>query len=470
MHSSKWVRASCIAACGIGLSVCAYAAITYFGQVPSSSTEAATTPAAPSPFQTALPTPEERAGAFIDSEQEFPRARIIRGLTDSDLEDEASQPIRRVVQVDQGDTLMNVLIRSGVKSTEAANAIEALRNVYNPRRLRVGQEVVVTFSRPHGGIGWGQFSGISLRADPARTVQALRTTGVSFNASEKKHETTQQSLRFKGSIQSSLFQSGQSAGIPAQVLIDMIRAMSYDVDFQRDIQPGDGFEVIFERSVDSKGTLVQDGVLLYATLTLKGAPITIYRHTDSSGNADYYNAKGENIRKALLKTPVDGARISSAFGRRKHPILGYSKMHKGIDFAVPTGTPIMAAGDAVVVEAGWKGSYGNYVRLQHNPQYSTAYAHMSRIAVKRGAKIRQGQTVGYVGSTGRSTGPHLHYEILANGTHVNPLGVKFKSGTTLAGKELQIFRQESVQKIERLRQILPDSNAASLVSLRTETP
>ena len=451
MHRSKWVTASCLSACGIGLGL-------YFGiNAFFSSSPLPSETLSPSQAQQSAPSSPQTV-VFADSEQELKRPSILSGPTDSDLEEEEMRPIRHIVQVDRGDTLMDLLLKSGVETSDAAKAIEALRDVYNPRRLRVGQEVIVTFERPRSGIGWGQFSGLSLRADPARTVFAQRTTGVNFNVTEQKHETTRQVLRYEGVIQSSLFQSGISAGIPTQVRIDMIRAMSYDVDCQREIQPGDGFEAVFERFIDKKGTPIQDGNLLYASMTLKGNTIAIYRHTDSSGDSAYYNAKGESVRKALLRTPVDGARISSGFGVRRHPILGYSKAHKGVDFAVPTGTPIMAAGDATVAEAGWKGSFGNYVRLQHTPQYSTAYAHMSKIAVKKGAKIRQGQTVGYVGSTGRSTGPHLHYEILSNGSQVNPLGVKFKSGTSLAGKELQRFQQETVKKIQTLRTRLPSSS------------
>ena len=221
----------------------------------------------------------------------------------------------------------------------------------------------------------------------------------------------------------------------------MIRAFSYDVDFQRDIQPGDTFEVMFERFVDKKGRVVRDGAIVFANLELSGEAMPIYRFVDSTGNADYYNAKGESVRKALLRTPVDGARITSGYGMRLHPILGFSMMHKGVDFAVSPGTPVMAAGSGAIDYAGANGSYGYYVRIKHDTTHSTAYAHLSRFAqgIRKGKHVAQGQIIAFSGATGRATGPHLHYEVLVHDEQVNPMSVKFKSGNKLAGKELQRF-------------------------------
>jgi murein DD-endopeptidase MepM/ murein hydrolase activator NlpD len=228
----------------------------------------------------------------------------------------------------------------------------------------------------------------------------------------------------------------------------MIHAFSYDVDFQRDIQPGDAFEVMFERYVDKKGQVVKDGDIKFAKLTLSGVTMPIYRYVDSSGMPDYYNPKGESVKKALLRTPVDGARISSAYGMRMHPILGFSTMHKGVDFAVSTGTPVMAAGSGVIDYAGANGSYGYYLRIKHDAVHSTAYAHLSRFAqgVRTGKHVAQGQTVAFTGATGRATGPHLHYEVLVHNEQVNPMSVKFQSGNKLAGKELLRFLSETKEE------------------------
>ena len=213
------------------------------------------------------------------------------------------------------------------------------------------------------------------------------------------------------------------------------------MDFQRDIRPGDGFEVMFKRFHDAEGNLVHNGAIVHAALTLSGERRPIYLHTTADGRTGYFNEKGESARKALMRTPIDGARLSSAFGKRRHPVLGYSMMHRGVDFAAPAGTPIYAAGQGSIVYAGRKGAYGNYIRLRHNRLYATAYAHMRRFArgMAKGRRVKQGQVIGYVGSTGRSTGPHLHYEILREGRRVNPFKVKMPSGRKLTGKELERF-------------------------------
>lgn len=359
---------------------------------------------------------------------------------DSEIEDQASHPIQTVVEAEQGDTLVDLLLKAGVERTEATKAIEALSGVYNPKALKIGQEVTVTFSRPADGIGAGPFDAVALQADAGRQVSAKRNKE-GFSASETKREVSRQVARFGGTIKGSLFETASAQGVPPAILAEMIRAFSYDVDFQRDIQPGDGFEIMFERFVDKKGQVVRDGNILYANLTLSGEAMPIYRYVDSSGTADYYNPKGESVRKALLRTPVDGARISSGFGMRMHPILGFSKMHKGIDFAVSTGTPVMAAGAGVIDYAGANGSYGYYVRIKHDAVHSTAYAHLSRFAqgIRTGKRVDQGQTIAFSGATGRATGPHLHYEILVHNEQVNPMSVKFQSGNKLAGKELARF-------------------------------
>jgi murein DD-endopeptidase MepM/ murein hydrolase activator NlpD len=229
--------------------------------------------------------------------------------------------------------------------------------------------------------------------------------------------------------------------LPPTVLARLIRVFSFDVDFQRDVQPDDSFDLMFERHYDDSGTPVAEGNILIAEMVLSGKRIRLYRHRTRDGDTDYYDEKGHSVRKALVLTPIDGARISSGFGRRRHPILGYTKMHRGIDFAAPRGTPVYAAGHGTVEAAGRNGGYGKYVRIRHKGSYKTAYAHLRGFArgVSRGRRVRQGQTIGYVGSTGRSTGPHLHYEILRNGRQMNPKRLNLPSGRKLAGVELKRF-------------------------------
>lgn len=410
-------------------------------------------PSSRSSTETAIPK-------YIEYETSPNTAGVALAATDSELEDRAARPIERQFTVASGDTLSDVLTRAGVDVAEATQAIEALRTVYNPRSLKAGQKVTISFDTPSHGFGIGGFQAITLSADPMRQVSAMRTDA-GFSGVEAKRPVSKQIAHYNGAIRTSLFDSAQSAGVPAAVIVGMIRALSYDVDFQRDIQQGDSFEVIFEGFYDNRGKLVRHGEMLYASMTLSGTHIPLYRYEDSAGFADFYNAKGETARKALLRTPVDGARISSGFGMRRHPILGYSKMHKGMDFAVPTGTPIMAAGDGVVEMAGRNGAYGNYVRLRHSSGYGTAYAHMSRIATRAGKRVRQGEIIGYVGSTGRSTGPHLHYEVLKGNTQVNPLSIKIPTGTKLAGKELDRFNRAKRETDSLLTKIPPAQRIAA---------
>ncbi len=383
------------------------------------------------------------------------------GVSDSEVADRADRPVERVMVAGGGDTLVEVLQRAGIDATDAGQAVTALRGVYNPRNLRNGQRVTVTFAPPPDGFafGNGDFLTVSLNADPTREVTARRGADHGFTASEDKRSLTREIAHFSGSIKSSLFESARTAGVPAPVIVTMIHALSYDVDFQRDVQSGDSFDVMFEGYYDAKGKLVRSGDMLYAAVGIAGKPIAMYRYEDSQGTVEYFNSKGESIKKALLRTPVDGARITSGYGMRFHPVLGYTKMHKGIDFGVPTGTPIMAAGDGTVEVAGFHGSYGNYVRLRHTNGYGTAYAHMSRIApgIHPGKHVSQGQVIGFVGATGRATGPHLHYEVLINNLQVNPMSVKVPTGTRLAGRELERFDEAKAETQALLSKIPPSA-------------
>lgn len=248
-----------------------------------------------------------------------------------------------------------------------------------------------------------------------------------------------------GTISSSLYVAAIEAGIPDSVIIDLIGLYSYDIDFQREIRRGDEFELLFERFYDDAGRAVKSGNIDYASMTVQGRQKGYYRFkATDDGITDYYDAKGQSAKKFLMRTPINGARISSGFGRRRHPVLGYTKQHMGTDFAAPTGTPIFAAGNGVIERSSRYGSYGNYVRIRHANGYKTAYAHMSRYGkgVKQGRRVKQGQIIGYVGATGRVTGAHLHYEVMLNGKKVNPLRIKVPTGRKLGGNMLAAFRLE----------------------------
>lgn len=246
-------------------------------------------------------------------------------------------------------------------------------------------------------------------------------------------------VRVAGEISGSLYQAARRASLPAAVVDELVKLLSWDVDFQRDLHPGDRFEVVLERPAGAAGR----PDLAYLALQLRDRRIEAYRYTGRDGSTGYYDGEGRPLRKWLLRTPVDGARLSSLFGPRRHPVLRFTRMHKGLDFAAPTGTPVFAAADGQIDFQGRNRGYGKYLRIRHNGEYSTAYAHLSRFAagLGPGKRVRQGQVVGYVGSTGLSTGPHLHYEVLRNGVQVNPLGLKPASAGALAGPDLRRFRQ-----------------------------
>jgi murein DD-endopeptidase MepM/ murein hydrolase activator NlpD len=374
-----------------------------------------------------------------------------------------ARPVARTMLVRPGETLADTLTRAGIPAAEASGAVAALSGHFDPRGLKAGQKVALTVAHP--AIGGGHLVDVALTADPLHRV-AVQATPSGYAAHTTALTLTRKIAHRHGVIHTSLYDSARAAGIPPAIIARMIHTLSYDVDFQRDLRSGDGFDVMFDGRYDADGKLVHDGTLLYATLRVDGRPITFYRYKTRSGLVDYFDPTGHSLRKALLRTPVDGARITSAFGMRMHPMLGYSKMHEGVDFGVPAGTPIMAAGDGVVEAAGYHGTYGNYVRLRHAGGYGTAYAHMRRIAkgIRVGRHIRQGQVIGYVGTTGRSTGPHLHYEVMIGMHRINPMSAKVPIRTILAGADLKRFRQVRA-RLDGLLAALPPRGTRILAAL-----
>jgi murein DD-endopeptidase MepM/ murein hydrolase activator NlpD len=239
--------------------------------------------------------------------------------------------------------------------------------------------------------------------------------------------------------------------------MDMIRIYSWDIDFQRSIRSGDRFELLYEAKVTNTGTLVRYGNILYASLKLGSLSYPLYRFKIKNGSTDFFDSNGHSAQKALMRTPINGARLSSRYGTRRHPILGFNKMHRGVDFAAPRGTPIFAAGSGTIVYRSRNGAYGNYIRIRHYSQYSTAYAHLSKFNsnVTKGSRVRQGQIIGYVGTTGRSTGAHLHYEILRRGRQTNPMRVKMPSGTRLKGPDQIKFKISKAKILQKLKDLSP---------------
>ena len=247
-------------------------------------------------------------------------------------------------------------------------------------------------------------------------------------------------------IVQSLYKTAIEQKIPANTIVEFARIYGFQVDFQRDIRKNDKFQMMYEIFLNEKNEIVETGEILFANLNLNGQDNNLY-FFDNKGSEGHYDKSGKSVKKALMKTPINGARLSSPFGMRKHPIDGYNKMHRGTDFAAPMGTPIMASGDGVIKKAGWCGGGGNCVKIKHNSTYQTVYAHMSKFArgIKPGVRVKQGQTIGYVGSTGKSTGPHLHYEVIVNGKKVNSQKLKLPSGKILKGKERKLFETKKIK-------------------------
>ena len=349
-------------------------------------------------------------------------------------------PHEEVIHISSGETVAGVLQDVGLSGVDALNIVKAMSEHFDPRDVRAGQTLEVRVEPGQEGL---EFESLKMKIDPIKEVVVSKKAENDFQAKIVERPVYVHVDAVNASIDNSLYSSAAHAGIPASVVSEMIRIYSYQVDFQRDIKQGDKFEILYETYKTADGDFARYGNILYANLAVNGRKIPVYRYETPDGQADYYGEDGMTFKKSLMRTPVDGARISSGFGMRRHPISGYTKMHKGIDFAVALGTPVYAAGDGVVEVSGRKGTYGNYVRIRHTKDMKTAYAHLHKIAkgITPGQKVKQGQVIGYVGTTGRSTGPHLHYEVIVNNQQVNPNSVKLPTGHTLAGAEMKRFKE-----------------------------
>ena len=276
-----------------------------------------------------------------------------------------------------------------------------------------------------------------------------------FQVKENVLKLNKKEIVIKNIIKNNLYSSAMEASIEPNIIIEFARIFGFEVDFQRDIRKGDWFEILYERFEDDNNKVRDTGKIIYASMFVNGEEINLYNF-NYNNKEDFYDLKGKSITKSLMKTPINGARLSSSFGMRKHPILGYNKMHRGTDFAAPSGTPIMASGSGTVTRARWCGGGGNCVKIKHNSTYETIYAHMKAFAkgIKEGKKVKQGQIIGYVGSTGLSTGPHLHYEVVVNGKKVNSQKLKLPSGKILKGEERKQFELDRIKidlKLAELR-------------------
>lgn len=345
--------------------------------------------------------------------------------------------------IETGDTFEKILNEINVPKNEKIKILKKISKFKFVNKLYKNQKISFKVDRKNPI----KILGFSVQTSKTKTINFSRNTAIDDFEYKEIEKNLKQIIVFKeAEITNSLYSSAIDIGIQPNVIIDFARIYGFQVDFQRDIWKDDSFQLVYETFLDGNGKILETGNIIYANLILQGRENPLYIFKNKK-DYDHFDQFGKSIRKSLMKTPINGARLSSSFGIRKHPILGFNKMHKGTDFAAPMGTPIMASGEGKIVRARWCGGGGNCVKIKHNSTYSTVYAHMSKFGrnIKEGARIKQGQIIGYVGSTGMSTGPHLHYEVIENGRKINSQKLKLPSGKILKGKERELFEIEKIK-------------------------
>ena len=346
-------------------------------------------------------------------------------------------------KIAKGETFNKILKKYSISSAEINKVNNNLGKKYNLNNLKTN--LIIKFI-----IDESNSRKITKFIFPvSRTEKIQLTRNLQTNLFEKKIIITNLNKRIifkEGKILQSLYKTAMDLNIKPNIIVEFARIYGFQVDFQRDIRINDNFQIMYEVFEDDNGKVFESGNIIFANLRLSGTNNSFY-YFDKKGSEGHYDENGKSVKKALMKTPINGARLSSSFGMRKHPIDGYNKMHRGTDFAAPMGTPIMASGDGVVTRARWCGGGGNCVKIKHNSTYQTIYAHMKNFArgLKEGVRVKQGQIIGYVGSTGKSTGPHLHYEVIENGKKINSQKLKLPSGKILKNKERQLFEVDKIK-------------------------
>ena len=358
-------------------------------------------------------------------------AEMIKAQTGLDISAEADYKLRA------GEGVGSILRRAGYTAADTAAAIEAAQTKASLRRLQIGMKFTIA---EHG---------FRFSVKPGIDIYIVRNPEFGWLAINALRPIVTYVAFIQGVIDDSIYRAAKQAGVNEAAFHEYVRVMGFSVDFQREVRRGDQFEMMYDTQRDSLSGDFIGVKLQYAGLSLSGDQLGFYRFDGAENAIGWYDENGNSAARTLIRTPISGARLSSNFGSRKHPVSGYNAMHKGVDFAAPRGTPIIAAGAGVVRQAGWKGSFGRYIRIKHNATYDTAYAHISRIAphIAPGSRVKQGEIIGYVGSTGRSTGPHLHYEILVNNRQVNPMTVRLPTGKQIDPVHLDDFKQQ-VQMVE----------------------
>ena len=340
--------------------------------------------------------------------------------------------------VSKGETFLSILKEFNISEKRSFEIISEIEKLFDLRKLKV-EEKILFYLDTNNSIKIIEF----YKNINEKLIVSINSNSIKIENKILEKTSYQTSKEFN--INNSLYSDGLKNNLPQDILIKLIRLFSFDLDFQRDIKKNTLVSVLYEYDQIKDNNKFEYKDIFYALININGNKLEYFRFLTDDGFVDYFNKDGKNVKKSILKTPLDGARLSSNFGMRKHPISGYNKMHKGVDFAAPTGTPIYAGGNGVIEFIGNNGGYGKYIRIRHNNEYKTAYGHMSgfKKGLSKGLRVNQGEIIGYVGSTGKSTGPHLHYEIIFQNEQINPLKLKLPSGKVLKGKELSKFQREA---------------------------
>lgn len=339
------------------------------------------------------------------------------------------------------ESLSSALNRLKFNTKSINSVVNSIHKLNNGRKIlgTLPVNMIINYSKPSKLIG----GALKFSYSKTNDIFVWQDSGGNYLSQVFLRPTKLIKTLVKGTIHSSLYASAIKSGVPENTLLDMINLLGFSVDFQREIRQGDSFEVLYIKEIDIlKNKIIKTKPITYVSIVLSGKKLSYYNYNDKYGLPQYYDENGNSSKRTIMKTPINGARLSSRYGIRKHPILGYTKIHRGLDFAAPSGTPVFAAGDGVIEKAGWNGSYGRYIRIRHTGTYKTAYAHLSGINknIRIGKRVLQGKTIGYVGSTGRSTGPHLHYEVLQNNKQVNPMNIKLPAGKNIKPRKLKAYK------------------------------
>tara|TARA_Y100000590_G_scaffold8927_1_gene11081 strand:+ start:276 stop:1583 length:1308 start_codon:yes stop_codon:yes gene_type:complete len=361
-------------------------------------------------------------------------------------------------EINKGDTIQKILKKHKVQNSEIQTVINRYKKYGNPNQLLVGNKIDIIIEKKKDGKN-NSIIKFSVPITKSTTISITKNEENKIISEKIITKLYKRKVLAENIIKKNLYSSAVQANINPDTIIEFARIFGFEIDFQRDIRENDYFKIVYEKFFDENGEFIKSGSILYAHMNVNGREISLYKFGDDK-DYGYFDINGKSVEKALMKTPINGARLSSPFGMRKHPISGFNKMHQGTDFAAPMGTPIMASGSGTVTRAKWCGGGGNCIKIKHNSTYETVYAHMKSFAkgIKVGKKVRQGQIIGYVGSTGISTGPHLHYEVIVNGKKVNSQKLKLPSGKVLKDIERQKFEIHRIKTDVLIAELIAKRN------------